>query len=87
MYRFARLDKGDKYFFGKNLILALTIKLIHDVFRNQEIHEKIWNSYEKVKPESRFFKIIPDLYLIPEFCHPKPPPTTLHIMLKHQKAS
>jgi hypothetical protein len=35
--------------FGKNLVFAMTIKLIPEFWRNQEIPEKFWKTYEQVK--------------------------------------
>ena len=36
-------------FAGKNVVFAMTIKLIPKFWRNQEIPEKFWKTYEKVK--------------------------------------
>ena len=35
--------------FGKNFVFAMTIKLIPEFWRNQEIPEKFWKIYEQVK--------------------------------------
>ena len=57
--------------YGKNLVFAMTIKLILEFWRNQEIPEIFWKRYEQVKPDSfqnfYFFQI---LLLISEFCYP-----------------
>ena len=34
---------------GKNLVFAMTIRLIPEFWRNQEIPEKFWKRYEQVK--------------------------------------
>ena len=34
---------------GKNIVFAMTIKLIPEFWRNQEIPEKFWKKYEQVK--------------------------------------
>ena len=34
---------------GKNLVFAMTINLISEFWRNQEILEKFWKRYEQVK--------------------------------------
>ena len=33
---------------GKNIVFAMTIKLIPEFWRNQEIPEKFWKTYEQV---------------------------------------
>ena len=74
---------------GKNLVFAMTIKLIPEFWRNQEIPEKFWKRYEQVKPDlfqKHYLFLI--LLLIPEFCHPKPRPPynlTWHIMFSRPK--
>ena len=63
---------------GKNIVFAMTIKLIPEFWRNQEIPEKFWKTYEQVKLDLfQIFYLFLILFLIPEFCHPEPRPTTL----------
>ena len=63
---------------GKNLVFAMTIKLILDFWRNQEIPKEFWKSYEQVKTDLfQNFYLFLILFLIPEYCHPEPQPTTL----------
>ena len=63
---------------GKNLVFAMTIKLIPEFWRNQEIPEKFWKTYEQVKLDLfHIYHLFLILILIPEFCHPEPRPTPL----------
>ena len=46
---------------GKNLVFAWTIKLIPEFWRNQEIPEHFWKTYEQVKLDLfQIFLFIPD---------------------------
>ena len=44
---------------GKTLVFAMTIKMIPEFWRNQEIPEKFWKRYEQVKPDffQNFFSL------------------------------
>ena len=69
---------------SKNLVFAMTVKLIPEVWRNQEIHEKFWKTYEQMKLDLfQIFNLFLILVLIPEFCHPEPRPTTLQSYLTY----
>ena len=60
-------------YFGKNLVFAMTIKLIPEFWRNQEIPEKFWKTYEQVKLDLfPIFYLFLILFLIPS--HPIPSP-------------
>ena len=48
--------------FGKNVVFAMIIKLIPELWRNQEIPEKFWKTYEQVKLD--LFQIFFNLFLI-----------------------
>ena len=62
----------------------MTIKLIPELWRNQEIPEKFWKIYEQVKLDLfQNFYLFLIVFLIPEFCHPEPGPTTLRSYLKN----
>ena len=63
---------------GKNLAFAMTVKLIPEFWRNQEIPEKFRKTYEQAKRDLfQIFYLFLILFLIPEFCHPEPRPTIL----------
>ena len=71
-------------FCGKTLVFAMTKKLIPEFWRNQEIPEKFWKIYEQVKLDLfQDFYLFRIVFLIPEFCHPEPPPTTLQSFLAY----
>ena len=72
--------KKDSCCYGKNLVFAMTIKLIPEFWRNQEIPEKFWKTYEQVKLDlfQNFYWFL-ILFLIPEFCHPEPRPTRSYL--------
>ena len=57
----------------------MTIKLIPEFGRNQEIPEKFWKTYDQVKLDMLkiFFYLFLILFFIPEFCHPEARPTAL----------
>ena len=48
---------------GKNLVFAMTIKLVHEFGRNQEIPEKFWKTYEQVKLDLFQIFFFPDFIL------------------------
>ena len=53
-----------KTIFGKHIVFAMTIKLIPEFWRNQEIPEKFWKTYEQVKLDIfQIFLFIPDFIL------------------------
>ena len=63
---------------GKNLVFAMTIKLIPEFWKNQEIPEKFWKTYEQVKLDLfQIFYLFLILFFFPEFCHLEPQPRTL----------
>ena len=69
---------------GKTLVFAMTIKIIPEFWRNQEIPEKFWKIYEQVKLDLfQNFYLFLIVFLIPEFCHPEPRPTTLRSYLTY----
>ena len=56
----------------------MTIKLIPEFWRNQEIPEKFWKTYEQVKLDLfQIYYLFLILFLIPEFRHLEPRPTAL----------
>ena len=69
---------------GKNLVFAMTMKLIPEFWRNQKIPKKFLKKYEQVNQDLfQIYYLFPILFLIPEFCHPEPPPTTLRSYLTY----
>ena len=59
----------------------MTIKLIPEFWRNLEIPEKLWKTYEQVKMDLfQIFNLFLISFLIPEFFHPDQPPyhPTIH---------
>ena len=69
---------------GKNFVFAMTRKLNPEFWRNQEIPEKFWKTYEQVKLDlflNLFLFLI--LFLVPEFGHSEPQPTTLQSYLTY----
>ena len=72
------------YWWGKNLVFAMTIKLIPEFWRNQEIPEKFCKAYKQVKFDLfQIYYLFLILFLIPEFCHSEPRPTTLRSYLTY----
>ena len=68
----------------KNLVFAMTIKLIPEFWRNREIPEKFWKTYEQVKLDLfQIYYLFLILFLIPQFYHPEPRPTTLQSYLTY----
>ena len=62
----------------------MTIKLIPEFWRNQEIPEKFWKKYGQVKLDLfQIYYLFLILFLIPEFCYPEPRPTTLQSYLTY----
>ena len=78
------LQVYEQKLFGKTLVFAMTIKPVPEFWRNQEIPEKFWKIYEQVKLDL-FLNIYLFLivFLIPDFCHPEPRPTTLQTYLTY----
>ena len=69
---------------GKNLVFTMTIKRIPEFWRNQDIPEKFWKTYDQVKLDLfQDFYLFLILFLVPEFCHPQPGPTTLQSYLTY----
>ena len=62
----------------------MNTKLIPEFWRNQEIPEEFWKTYEQLKLDLfQIYYLLLILFLIPEFGHFEPRPTTLQSYLTY----